>query len=210
MPKSYRGSVIIILLFTILIILGILSVFIYLNFKSKSTAPGQSQKTKTASSPALSSSPAATQSPVQDQTQNSSGQTTTVKIYLIALGDNGASGEQIGCGDSVIAVTREVPQTQAVLRAALNELLNLKSKNYGESGLVNSLYQSNLKLDDVSITGGKATVKLSGNLTLAGVCDNPRVGAQLHSTVLQFPTVKESEIFLNGKPLSDILSGKGQ
>lgn len=209
MPRVYRGSVAIILLLVILILLGILSGFIYLNFKSKSPAPAQSQKTDIANSPSPGTSPAS-QSPAQNQTQNSSSKTTTVKIYLIALGDNGASGEQIGCGDSVIAIFRQVPQTQAVLKAALNELLSLKSQYYGESGLVNSLYQSNLKLDDVYIIGGKATVKLSGIISLAGVCDSPRVEAQLNSTVLQFPTVKESEIFVNGKPLSDILSGKGQ
>lgn len=208
MPKNCRGSVTIILLVIILILLGILSVFIYFNFKSKQSASLQNQKTDL-TSPSPSTSPLSETS-AQNQLQDSSGQTTNVKIYLIAIGDNGVSGEQIGCGDSVIAVTRQIPQTQAVLRAALNELLNLKSKDYGQSGLVNSLYQSNLKLDDVYITGGKATVKLSGNLSLAGVCDNPRVGAQLNSTVLQFPTVKESEIFINGKPLSDILSGKGQ
>ena len=192
---------------TVLLVLIIIGLFGTIYFLNKKLSELQNQKTDQSS---LSSPNPSPETSAQNQPQDSSGQTANVKIYLIAIGDNGASGEQIGCGDSVIAVTRQVPQTQAVLRAALNELLNLKSKDYGQSGLVNSLYQSNLKLDDVYITGGKATVKISGNLSLAGVCDNPRVGAQLNNTVLQFPTVKESEIFINGKPLSDILSGKGQ
>jgi hypothetical protein len=44
---------------------------------------------------------------------------------------------------------------------------------------------------------------------MGGECDTPRVRAQLEQTILQFPTVTEADIFINGKPLADVLSLKG-
>jgi Sporulation and spore germination len=136
------------------------------------------------------------------------GGTTQVKIFLIAVGDNGVSGPKIGCGDSAVGVVRVVPATKAPLTAALNELLSLHDQNYGQSGLYNSLYQSHLRLESVAIAGGVATIKLTGTLLLGGVCDDPRVDAQLTNTALQFSTVHSVDISLNGKPLKDYLSGK--
>ena len=131
-----------------------------------------------------------------------------VKIFLIALEDQGKSGEPVGCGDSAVPVEVEVPHTQAVLRAALEALLSIKQQNYGESGLYNSLYQSDLKIDSLTITDGKANLSLSGKMALGGECDNPRFGAQITQTILQFPTVSEAAVLISGKPLKDVLSLK--
>ncbi len=136
------------------------------------------------------------------------GATTRVKIFLIALNDNGKSGKKIGCNDSAIAVERVVPQTSAPLRAALEELLALRQREYGQSGLYHALYQSDLKVDSVAITDAKATIHLNGKLFMGGVCDHPRVEAQIEQTALQFSTVKDVEIFVNQTPLKTILSGK--
>ena len=133
----------------------------------------------------------------------------SVQIYLIAIDDQGQGGKAVGCGDSLIPVTVEIPPTQGVLRAALESLLSVKSQFYGQSGLYNALYQSDLKVDSVTLANGTATVNLSGTLTLGGECDNPRVQAQLEQTVLQFPTVTQANIFINGKALADVLSLKG-
>jgi hypothetical protein len=46
-------------------------------------------------------------------------------------------------------------------------------------------------------------------LRLGGVCDNPRLKAQLRRTVLQFPTVHSVTILINGVALRKLLSGKG-
>jgi hypothetical protein len=133
---------------------------------------------------------------------------TQVKIFLIALNDNGRSGGAVGCGDSVVGVQRPIPLTRAPLTAALDELLSLRDRTYGESGLYNALYQSNLQLAHVSIRDGAADIQLTGKLQLGGECDNPRVAAQLKSTVLQFPTVHAVNISLNGIPLAQVLSEK--
>ncbi|HXV99446.1 MAG TPA: hypothetical protein VEC93_13565, partial [Anaerolineae bacterium] len=86
-----------------------------------------------------------------------------IKIYLVALDDNGQNGPKIGCGDSLVAVEREITPTLAPLRAAIEELLAVHEQYYGQSGLYNALYQSDLHLENVAIDEhGKTTIHLSG------------------------------------------------
>jgi hypothetical protein len=132
------------------------------------------------------------------------------QIFMIALEDNGASGPVIGCGDSLVGVSRDIPSSDDPIRTTLELLLAEKGQYYGESGLYNSLYQSSLSVESVVLdTTGKATVHLTGTYALGGVCDSPRFQAQLEETVRQFEQVTTVEIFLNGTPLEDLLSGAG-
>ena len=131
-----------------------------------------------------------------------------VKLYFVAVNDNGAAGKKIGCNDSLVAVDREIPATNAPLTAALNALFSLTDKDYGQSGLYNALYQSKLKLDSAAVVNAKATINLSGSLTQGGVCDSPRIQAQIEQVALQFSTVKSVAVFLNGKSLEQALSEK--
>lgn len=132
----------------------------------------------------------------------------TVQVYLIALEDNGQAGLPVGCGDSTVPVQVQIQPTQGVLKAAMEALLSIKEQTYGLSGLYNALYQSDLQVDRVEIKDGKAEVFLSGSMMLGGVCDNPRVQAQLVQTMLQFPTVTEAEVYINGISLEEALSLK--
>lgn len=132
----------------------------------------------------------------------------TVKIFLIALSDGGGLGAKVGCGDSAVGVTVAIEPTQGVLRAALNKLLAVKERSYGQSGLYNALYQSDLKLSDVTIISGAARIDLSGTIRLGGECDAPRVLAQFEQTAYQFATVKSVAIYVNGKPVKDVLSSR--
>jgi hypothetical protein len=150
--------------------------------------------------------PAATQVPPVVPTSTPGEQ--LVKIFLIALEDNGQSGTLVGCGDSAIPVTVTIPSTQGILRAALEKLLSAKQQFYGESGFYNALYQSDLQVEGVTIDQGKAVIHLSGTLMLGGVCDSPRVEAQIEQTALQFSTVHEVAVFINDVPLEDVLSLK--
>ncbi len=131
-----------------------------------------------------------------------------LKIFLVAMEDGGISGKAIGCGDSAVPVNIEIPHTTAVLRAALTELLSIKEQYYGESGLYNALYRSNLTIDGINLQNGEAVIELRGELNLGGVCDNPRIQAQLEETALQFNTVQKASFFINGIPLEDLLSGQ--
>jgi hypothetical protein len=106
-------------------------------------------------------------------------------------------------------VDRIIPATNAPLRASLNELLSIREQYYGQSGLYNALYQSTLKTEGINIVGDKATINLSGRVVLGGVCDNPRFEAQIKETALQFSTVKDVAVFINGVALEKILSEKG-
>lgn len=130
-------------------------------------------------------------------------------IYLIAPGDAGRSGPEIGCGDSVVGVEVTFAPTVAPLRAALETLLGLDSAEYGQSGLMNALSQSDLSIEGINLVDGEAVIALSGNLRLGGVCDAPRVEAQLTETALQFPTVNRARVTINGRPLEELLSGRG-
>jgi hypothetical protein len=133
-----------------------------------------------------------------------------VNIYLVAVGDNGVSGELIGCGDSLVPVQVAIEPTLGVLRAALTELFKLEGQaDYGQSGLYNALYLSHLEIDDLAVVNGQATMKLSGQIVTGGECDIPRIEAQLRAIALQFSTVKQVTITVNGVPLAELLDLRG-
>jgi len=128
-----------------------------------------------------------------------------VQIYLIALEDSGKSGEPVGCGDSVVPVEVEIAPTQALLRAAIEQLIAIKDQFYGQSGLYNALYTNQFTVDKVTIDGnGVAQIELNGAFNVGGVCDEPRVVAQLTQTALQFQTVTDARIVINGTLLQDL------
>lgn len=145
--------------------------------------------------------PTPTLVPTQPTEQN-------VNIFLIALEDNGQSGTLVGCGDSAVPITVTIPKTQGVLRAALKKLLSEKAQYYGESGLYNALYQSDLQVAGVTIEQGKAVIHLTGTITLGGTCDAPRLQAQIEQTARQFSTINDVAVFVNDVPLEEVLSQK--
>lgn len=132
----------------------------------------------------------------------------TVKVYVVALGDAGKAGPKIGCDDSIVAVDRTVAQSSGLLTAAEKELVSIKDKNIGQSGLYNALWQSNLSVDSVVLAGSAVTVRLIGTTKLDGTCDAPRVIAQIKYTAMQNPAVKTVTTLLNGVPIEQALSQK--
>jgi LysM repeat protein len=130
---------------------------------------------------------------------------TRTRIYLIALDDGGASGQPVGCNDSLVPVTVDIPATRAILRGSLEKLLSLRDPYYGQSGLYNALYQSRLTIEDVRIENRVAIISLNGQLVIGGVCDAPRVQAQLEQIARQFSTVDRAVIYVNGRPLPEAL-----
>lgn len=134
-------------------------------------------------------------------------QVSEVTIFLVALEDGGASGPAIGCGNSLVAVTRPVGPTDRPIEAALNELFAIQEQFYGESGLYTALYQSDLVVESALVdASGVATVALSGPYMLGGACDTPRFAAQIEQTVLAAPGVNAVNILLNGQALEEALS----
>jgi hypothetical protein len=134
---------------------------------------------------------------------------TRVDIYLVALGDQGRRGKLIGCDDSLIPVEVSVAPTRAPLRAALEQLFSIENATWEETELYNALYRSALSLQDVRIENGRAKIRLSGTLRLGGTCDVPRFEEQLSETALQFSTVTEVDVWINGKSLDEVLDARG-
>jgi len=128
----------------------------------------------------------------------------SINIYLVAVGDNGKTGKKIGCGDSLIAVTRTIKKTAAPLTAAIRELLQTPQHPGvdGSSPLENFWKGRNLKVNSVSLVNRTATIRLSGALSVAGVCDEPRIESQIDATARQFPTVKRVKVFIGNKTLA--------
>src|SRR5258705_5392827 len=126
----------------------------------------------------------------------------SINIYLVAVGDNGKTGRKIGCEDSLIAVTRTIKKTAAPLTVAIRELLQTPQHPEGSPNLENFWKGRNLKVRSVSIVNHTATIRLSGELSLAGVCDEPRIESQIDATARQFPTVKRVKVFIGNEKLS--------
>lgn len=134
-------------------------------------------------------------------------------IYLATPeGDPGPIGP-IGCGNYLVPVTRgPLPPTTTdrQIATALTDLFSIKDQFYGESGLMNALYQSNLVVQSVTLDdSGNATVDLTGDYLLSGVCSDAIFRAQIEETARQFSAASVA-VFINGTPLADVVSGRGQ
>lgn len=130
-------------------------------------------------------------------------------IFLIDIEGKGGSGKPIGTGDYVVAVEGSMKESQKKIIDAFTELFSIKEQWVGEAKLYNALYQSELKVESVTIDKGVATVRLTGSFMIGGALDGPRVQAQLFETVLQFEEVQEAVIYINGKKLEEVISLKG-
>jgi len=135
--------------------------------------------------------------------------TQQVRVFLISPDDQGRSGRKVGCGDSAVPVEIALPHPEPGLQGALRALLGLKGQYHEPSGLYNALYTSALELVRIERQGNDARVYLKGYLELGGDCDNPRILAELQETALQFSDVAHVQFYLEGKPLPQILAGKG-
>lgn len=129
-----------------------------------------------------------------------------MKVYLVALDDNGKNGKKIGCDDSLIPVTRTIKANAMSLKAALQELL-ATPQNSGESPQLNNYWRGeHLRVRSASIRKGIATIHISGNGPLiAGVCDAPRIESQIVETARQFPSVKKVKVFVNNRTLAQVI-----
>lgn len=129
----------------------------------------------------------------------------SIKVYLVALGDDGRTGKKIGCGDSLIAVTHTIKKTPAPLTAAIRELLATPPESDGTPKLQNFWKGRNLRVKSVAVRNGTATIQLLGEVFVAGVCDIPRIQSQIEETARQFPTVKRVKVFIGKQTLADAI-----
>lgn len=128
-----------------------------------------------------------------------------VRVYLVALDDDGKAGRKIGCGDSLVPVTRKIRAGVAPLKAAIQELL-LIPHDY-DARLKNFWRGGNLRVRSVALSrAGVATIRISGaGPTVGGVCDVPRIESQIEETARQFPNVRRVRVFVNGRTLASVI-----
>ncbi|MDZ7660318.1 GerMN domain-containing protein [Fodinibius sp.] len=130
----------------------------------------------------------------------------SVDVFLVDV-EAAEEGEGIGCGDEMVAISRDIEPTAGVLMAALTELFSITEDEY--EGYYNALENSDLGVESASVEDGVATVYIEGEVSVGGVCDEPRFEEQIRQTVLQFSTVESARIFVNGTPLGEIFDSQG-
>lgn len=113
-----------------------------------------------------------------------------------------AAGEEC---TTVAAVQRSVPKTQAVARAALEELLKGPSAEDAAQGFITSI-PSGVALQSLDITNGTARADFSAALEtgVGGSCRVTHIRRQIEETLKQFPTVQNVIISIDGRT-EDIL-----
>ncbi|OAE03365.1 hypothetical protein A6A22_00415 [Arthrobacter sp. OY3WO11] len=132
----------------------------------------------------------------------------TVTAYYVLLDDGGRNGVRFGCNDSLVGISHETSVAGEALPAAVGALLDSKSSPAAgthEPELYNSLASSRLKFLSGSFDGTTVTVYLAGTLRPGGVCDLPRLEAQLTQTAVAAVGAIRAEIYVNGHTLAEVL-----
>ena len=121
---------------------------------------------------------------------------TVVRAYFHLGGDVHAEG--------LVPVLREVPQTQAVARAAMLELLGgLKDRELFDGAGLSTAIPQGTELLGLSIQGRVATVDLSEEFESGGGSASAMMRlAQVTYTLTQFPTVERVSFKINGRPVT--------
>jgi hypothetical protein len=135
----------------------------------------------------------------------------TVDLYYVLPGDNGKNGQKFGCNDSLVLAKQEI-KTSSNIQDTLALLMMAPRRSSNE--YYNALAGSQLLIEKYALGAARpATLHLRGTLKQGGACDAPRIEAQLRETVKQFVDtstgeIPEIKIYINGKPLSKVLSTK--
>lgn len=129
-------------------------------------------------------------------------------LYYVVLGDEGASGELLGCGDSIVAFETEPVATDDPLAASMERLLADSERELGESGLYSAIPGGTLSYVGGDVVAGTVTVELTGSPAPAGVCDNPRIETQLKRTAMAAVGAAEAVVLVDGVRIEDLLSLK--
>ncbi len=124
----------------------------------------------------------------------------TVKAYF----SNIILDPAVSC-NVVFPIERQVPATSAVARAALEELIKGLTTVERDQGYSTSLNED-VRIQSLTIENGVAKVDFNPALEAqpGGSCRAAAIGAQIRETLLQFPTVSEVIISIDGRS-EDIL-----
>ncbi|MCD4852892.1 GerMN domain-containing protein [Arthrobacter sp. AK01] len=143
-------------------------------------------------------SPTATVVPVDADTSGPA-------VYYVAIDDGGSRGVRFGCNDSLVPV-RGVAVPGDPLTVALGRLLEAGMPVDSDAALYDALAGSSLRYLSGYMSGATVVVNLSGSLRPGGVCDIPRIQAQLTHTIVSASGASRAEIYVNGRTLTEALS----
>jgi hypothetical protein len=137
---------------------------------------------------------------------------TTVLYFAATEGVTGPIGP-IGCDSYLVPVPIDPAPGDAPLDQqityALTQLFAVKDQPIGDERLYNTLAQSSPVVESVTVdAAGQATILLTGQYSLSGVCADPLFKAQIEYTALQFPGVTSVSVFIDGVPIADVISGR--
>ncbi|MET3936849.1 GerMN domain-containing protein [Arthrobacter sp. OAP107] len=125
-------------------------------------------------------------------------------VYYVAIDDGGRSGVRFGCNDSLVAVHNTDSSITEPLQAAMSRLLSGPGAPPA-SGLYNALEASSLQYMSGYLDGTTVVVNLAGAVQPGGVCDLPRIEAQLTHTAVTAVNAVRAEIYVSGVPLDEVL-----
>ncbi|TVU60120.1 GerMN domain-containing protein [Paenarthrobacter nitroguajacolicus] len=126
-------------------------------------------------------------------------------VYYVAIDDGGARGVRFGCNDSLVPV-RGVAVPGDPLSVALGRLLGAGMPLDSDAALYDALAGSSLRYLSGYMNGSTVVVNLSGSLRPGGICDIPRIQAQLTHTIVSASGATRAEIYVNGRTLTEALS----
>lgn len=139
---------------------------------------------------------------------------TIKNIYITAIDGSSIAQnlttETFGCNDKIFPIQQTSLMTP---EAAIQTLFNYRVAtpmytDYAET--YNVFANSALTIESLTIENWLATLKLTGTLSVGGICDSPRVSEQIKQTLLQYPEINEVNILINDEDLSSFLSEKDE
>lgn len=135
------------------------------------------------------------------------GNQSGTSIYLVKMDatefDDPLGAPSIGCDDQLVEVNVDKKLSP---QEALEELFAYEEFNE-EDGIYNVFGLSdNLKVEKMLVQNDFAVVTLSEDLFVGGMCDDPRVRAQITETLMQFEEINGVDIFVGDEALNSYLS----
>jgi hypothetical protein len=114
--------------------------------------------------------------------------------------------------DSVVYIEYLVPKSPAVLNAVYTKLFKLNTNPRQSEFLTNTVAGSGLIFDSVTLSGGVAVLRLSGQYNDMHM-GNFALRKQINAAAFQYSTVNNIEVYLKGKRfdwcITDLSDGEG-
>lgn len=127
---------------------------------------------------------------------------TLATYYMVALDGSQAFTDEkeapiFGCNDKLALVKEIAEAGSSQLEVAINRLLATTEDDEKELGLHTPFKGQDLRAE-VTTVDGKTTINIIGQLTSAGVCDDPRIKNMIEETAKLYTNGILPEIRLNG------------